>query len=91
MAESQSLAQDPDPEADLEALNIHVPHPARVYDYWLGGKDNISQELLDVPYSTQTETIQPCHVSYSKTALSSVRGVFGTYMGVMSGFLGSRS
>src|ERR1700685_3308345 len=22
------------------ALNPEVPHPARVYDYWLGGKDN---------------------------------------------------
>ena len=21
-------------------LNTHIPHPARVYDYWLGGKDN---------------------------------------------------
>jgi len=44
MAESQSLAQDPDPEADLQALNIYVPHPARVYDYWLGGKDNFAAD-----------------------------------------------
>ena len=22
------------------AINPAVPHPARVYDYWLGGKDN---------------------------------------------------
>jgi hypothetical protein len=22
------------------ALDTSVPHPARVYDYWLGGKDN---------------------------------------------------
>jgi SAM-dependent methyltransferase len=44
MAESQSRAQNPDPEADLQALNIHVPHPARVYDYWLGGKDNFAAD-----------------------------------------------
>jgi hypothetical protein len=29
-----------DPERDLRT---HIPHPARIYDYWLGGKDNISQ------------------------------------------------
>src|ERR1700685_1434152 len=26
------------------ALNPEVPHPARVYDYWLGGKDNYKAE-----------------------------------------------
>jgi hypothetical protein len=25
---------------DSLGLNIQVPHPARVYDFWLGGKDN---------------------------------------------------
>jgi O-methyltransferase involved in polyketide biosynthesis len=25
---------------DVPAINPEVPHPARVYDYWLGGKDN---------------------------------------------------
>ena len=34
-----------DGEADVEAgriagLDTSVAHPARVYDYWLGGKDN---------------------------------------------------
>jgi hypothetical protein len=37
MAEGKSLAKEPDPEADLQALNFSVAHPARVYDYWLGG------------------------------------------------------
>jgi hypothetical protein len=44
MAEGHSLAEDPDPGADLEALNTNVPHPARVYDYWLGGKDNFAAD-----------------------------------------------
>jgi hypothetical protein len=42
MAESQSPAEHPDPEAGLRALDTSVPHPARVYDYWLGGKDNFA-------------------------------------------------
>src|SRR5690348_17530990 len=25
-------------------LRTHVPHPARVYDYWLGGKDNFAAD-----------------------------------------------
>jgi hypothetical protein len=32
-------------------FDTSVAHVARVYDYWLGGKDNISQELLDAPHS----------------------------------------
>jgi S-adenosyl methyltransferase len=26
-------------------IDISRPHPARMYDYFLGGKDNISQEV----------------------------------------------
>jgi hypothetical protein len=26
-------------------LNTHVPHPARVYDYWLGGKERLSRGM----------------------------------------------
>jgi O-methyltransferase involved in polyketide biosynthesis len=44
MADSQSIAEDPDPDADLRTLNTDVPHPARVYDYWLGGKDNFAAD-----------------------------------------------
>jgi len=72
-------------------FDTRVAHVARVYNYWLGGKDNISQVLLNAPHSARTETIQARHAIYSKTMLSSVRSVSGTYMGVMSGFLGSRS
>lgn len=44
MAESQSFSEVPDPEADLRALDTSVPHPARVYDYWLGGKDHFTAD-----------------------------------------------
>ena len=32
-----------DPAVDL-AINTSVAHPARVYDYWLGGKDNFAAD-----------------------------------------------
>ena len=41
-APSSVLPQDPDwlpPE-----INTGVPHTARVYDYWLGGKDNFAAD-----------------------------------------------
>ncbi|HET6483851.1 MAG TPA: SAM-dependent methyltransferase, partial [Actinoplanes sp.] len=28
------------PEVVPPGVNINVPHSARIYDYWLGGKDN---------------------------------------------------
>ena len=31
--------------ARVRGLDTSVAHPARVYDYLLGGKDNISQEV----------------------------------------------
>jgi O-methyltransferase involved in polyketide biosynthesis len=30
--------------ADAPLINSKVPHPARVYDYWLGGKDNFEAD-----------------------------------------------
>jgi O-methyltransferase involved in polyketide biosynthesis len=36
---SQSHGADTDPELPPD-INTNVAHPARVYDYWLGGKDN---------------------------------------------------
>jgi hypothetical protein len=30
--------------ADPAKINTSVPHPARVYDYWLGGKDNFEAD-----------------------------------------------
>jgi S-adenosyl methyltransferase len=36
---SQGREPDTDPEPPRD-INTNVAHPARVYDYWLGGKDN---------------------------------------------------
>src|ERR1700733_5164437 len=30
--------------AEPPRINAKVPHPARVYDYWLGGKDNFEAD-----------------------------------------------
>ena len=45
------------------------PHMARIYDYFLGGKDNISQVVPGTPHSCRTVAIQARHVDYSKTGL----------------------
>ena len=42
-------------------------HQARVYDYVLGGKDNITQVVSGNPYSGRTVPIQARHGGYSKT------------------------
>jgi hypothetical protein len=54
-ASSPAIPQDPDwlpPE-----INTGVAHTARVYDYWLGGKDNISQVVSLSPYSGRTRYV----------------------------------
>ena len=38
MSEGQGAGTDPEQVAN--ELNTNVPQSARVYDYWLGGKDN---------------------------------------------------
>ena len=40
MTMSHGHDADTDPEQAARELNTNVAHPARVYDYWLGGKDN---------------------------------------------------
>ena len=45
MADDQLLAGDPNLEGDPQVtLDTSVAHPARVYDYWLGGKDNFAAD-----------------------------------------------
>ena len=39
--EERELSGDPD--LNVPDLRTDVPHSARIYDYLLGGKDNISQ------------------------------------------------
>ena len=52
----ESPVRDNGPELDTQ----HA-HPARVYNYWLGGKDNISQEHLGA--RTAPEQRQYRHVT----------------------------
>ena len=47
-----------EPEGESVSVDTSVPHIARVYDYWLGGKDNISQVVSRCPHSAVTVPIQ---------------------------------
>jgi SAM-dependent methyltransferase len=38
------LERESAPEQGPPKIDISVPHPARVYDYWLGGKDNFEAD-----------------------------------------------
>ena len=38
----QHGSDSPQPEVAPPGVNINVPHSARIYDYWLGGKDNFA-------------------------------------------------
>jgi hypothetical protein len=81
--------QDEQEQSDRwKAMGIRtdIPHPARVYDYLLGGKDNISQVVPGFPYSARTAVIQARYAGFSKTVSRAVPGLFGPYMGVMSDF-----
>jgi hypothetical protein len=45
MAMTGQQPGDPDLDQDVSArINTGVAHPARVYDYWLGGKDNFAAD-----------------------------------------------
>ena len=41
----------------LPPFDPSVPNPARMWNYWLGGKDNISQVVPAVPYSDRTADV----------------------------------
>jgi len=72
-----------------KALGVRtdIPHPARVYDYMLGGKDNISQVVSVVPYSGLAVTIQALQANYSKIASLAVRHLSCTCLGANVRFL----
>jgi hypothetical protein len=36
--------RDGAPQSARTDINTNVPHPARIYDYWLGGKDNFAAD-----------------------------------------------
>ena len=72
-------------------IDTSKPHPARVYDYLLGGKDNISQVVSGLPYRAWTAAIQALHENFSKTVPLTVSCLPGPCMGFMSGFPGGHS
>jgi hypothetical protein len=69
-------------DADAIArLDTGVAHIARVYDYMLGGKDNISQVVPVTPDSALPVPIQRRDGNYSKTGPVAVQGLACTCMG----------
>ena len=70
----------------MPTLDTSVPHIARVYDYWLGGKDNISQVVSGFPHSGRTVNIQARHDVYSNIESLTVRELYRSCMGFMSDF-----
>jgi hypothetical protein len=58
----------PGPEQPQANVDTGVAHIARIYNYWLGGKDNISQVVSVTPHSDRTKPIQARHGVYSKIA-----------------------
>jgi hypothetical protein len=61
-------AASEDPNWLPPGINVGIAHPARVYDYFLGGKDNITQVVSGNPHSGPTVAIQARHGVYSKVA-----------------------
>jgi hypothetical protein len=57
VANAERGAQEPR-AGRIAWLDTIVAHPARVYDYWLGGKDNISQVVSRCPHSAVTVPMQ---------------------------------
>lgn len=43
---------------DPPAFDASIPNPARMWNYWPGGKDNISQEVPVTGYSALLAAIQ---------------------------------
>ena len=39
-----AMAEAGDPAPEGATLDTSLAHPARVYDYWLGGKDNFAAD-----------------------------------------------
>ena len=72
----------------MTAFDPRTPSIARVYDYLLGGKDNISQVVPAVRYSGQTVDVQARQAYYSKFASFVVRELSGSCLGSNVRFVG---
>ena len=57
--------------AEPPRINTKVPHPARVYDYWLGGKDNFEADRRAAEESSEifpktVESARACRAYLSR-------------------------
>ena len=71
-----------------DGVDVTRPSIARIYDYLLYGKDNISQVVPAVPYSGRTPVVQAFQTHYSKTASFAVRDLHDTSLGSNVRFTG---
>jgi hypothetical protein len=74
----------------VTVFDPRIPSIARVYDYLLGGKDNISQVVPAGPYSGPTMNVQTRQTNFSKIASLVVRNLVDTSLGGIVRFLGRR-
>jgi hypothetical protein len=61
------------PDHEPPDIDTATAHSARIYDYILGGKGNISQVVSVLPYSGHTSPIQSPHAFFSNIGLLAVR------------------
>jgi hypothetical protein len=71
----------PDQGNPASRFDASRPHVARVYDYLLGGKDNISQVVPASPYSGPKANVQKRHANFSKIESLGVRDLRDTSLG----------
>ncbi len=71
----------------LSDIDTTTPHPARMYNAYLGSKDNISQVVSAVLYNCPTGIIQTCQTNYSKIESSAVRDLSGPSLGTNVRFI----
>jgi SAM-dependent methyltransferase len=74
---------DPADESAASPLDVATPHSARVWNYWLGGKDNYP---ADREYGDQVNEVHPGIVDLARAA----RGFLGRAVGYLAGGRGIR-
>jgi hypothetical protein len=52
MLEDVSVDDSPAAEAPVPQVDVSRPHPARTYDYYLGGKNHYAADRLRQPQKT---------------------------------------
>jgi S-adenosyl methyltransferase len=80
VVESLSLSDSPKPPRGVDAT---VAHPARVWDYWLGGKDNYP---ADQEVSAQLLSVMPDWIVFARAD----REFLGRAVGYLAGQAGIR-